>query len=533
MADLAVKYALVLDEANEIAKADIKMCMGQNRCGCLGVPPAFKGYEDGIWLADALWSFIDGIVYWITPEESREYLYSKVPGEMGVVPFFAGLQEKTGEHKGNIPIAKYFRKDHGEMGEYEIDYGGMFDLAYVPRRNHRDEVGSGAFLIDAMYQYWKFFNVTSYISEYYETMRDYMEYRLKNIDETTRLFRSTYGIGDVCIDYAVPKCCALIGVNAVCYRMFKRFSEMAEALGNGTDAAKYHAAAKKVRNGINAHLWNSEHNRYEIKMFCSPTTNKESPAYGVTSDDRFFVAGNMMLLYFEIPDSMEEIGALTEEIQKTESGLKLNGQSVEPPYPDGWHNRIFDGGRYWNGDVWPSFASWYAIALFRLGYPDSALDVLKRQAEVAVRDGGFYEFYEDDGFGSGKGAFRYCFTAAPYQRALVEGLFGLDADYPDGKICIHPSLKHSGNISCQLGMHSLDMIVDVDDSANTTELTIETTYSGLADFRILIQDNATKCKTTKDTETIIRCDIKRIGEATYVTFEDKLSAGYTTFNISF
>jgi len=530
---LKVVYDPVLDEANEIAKADLSMCMGQNRCGCRGVPPAGRGYDDGVWLADALWSFIDGIIYWVSPEESKEYLYSKVPGAMGVIPFFASLQEKTGEHAGNIPIARYIKRDHGWMGEYEIDYGGMFDLAYVPRRNHRDEVSAGAFFIHAMHRYWKLFNDASYIVEYYDVMRKYMKYRLKGIDEATGLFRSTYGLGDVCIDYAVPRSCALVRVNGECYRMFKRFSEMAEAVGNEADAAKYRAVAKKLRDAINTYLWNSEHNRYEIKLFRSPTTNKESPAYGITKDDHFFVVDNMALLYFGIPEDIERVKALIDEIEKSEAGLRLYGQSVEPPYPDGWHNKTFNGGRYWNGDVWPSFASWYAIALFRLGYPRKALNVLTKQAEVAVRDGGFYEYYEDDEYGAGKGAFHYCFTAAPYQRALVEGLFGLDADYPHGKVRIHPSLMHSGRISCQLGIHSFDMTVDVDDSANMRKIRIKTTYTGLADLRVLVEDCVTTCKTTKNGEMNIPCNIKRIGEATYITFKSILNTGINTFNISY
>jgi len=526
-ADLRITYDPALDRAVEIAKADIRMCMGVNRCGCRGVIPAGRGYSDGVWLADAIWSFDDGIIYWMSGSEARDYLYSEAPGAMGVIPFFANLQEETGEHAGNIPIAKYLSGTH----DYDIDYGGMFDLSYSPRKNHRDEVPAGAFFIHGMYRYWKLFNDKSYIIKYYDAMHKYMRYRQRGLDEATGLFRSTYGLGDVCIDHAVPRSCALVRVNCECHRMFDRFSEMAEAIGKEEDAGTYRRIAERIRDGINTHLWNRERKRYEMKVFCNPTTDESSPAYGITEDDRFFVVDNMALLYFGVPDSQEKTEALIDEIEKAESGLRLYGQSVEPPYPDGWHNRIFDGGRYWNGDVWPSFASWYAISLFRLGYPDKAMDVLTKQAEVAVRDGGFYEYYEDDANGAGKGAFRYCFTAAPYLRAMVEGLFGLDADYPNQKVHICPSLRRSGNVTCQLGMHSIDMTVNVDDHAAARKLTIKTTYSGPTNFRVLIKDGATVCKVTKDMKRDLPCNVKKIGDATYAVFESGLDAGTSTLDL--
>ncbi|MCD6464828.1 hypothetical protein J7L27_00455 [Candidatus Bathyarchaeota archaeon] len=531
-ADLTINYDPTLNEANEIAKQNIRMCMGENRCGCRGVPPAGKGYEDGVWLADALWAFIDGIIYWVTPKESKSYLYSEDPKAMGVISFFANLQEKTGEHAGNIPVAKYKTKDHGWMGEYDIDYGGMFDLAYVPRKNHRDEAGSGFFFIEAMHRYWKYFNDESYLIKYYDVMRKYINYRLKNIDEKTGLFRSTYGLGDVCIDYAVPKSCALIYNNAFCYATFKRFSEIAKAIGKSNDAEKYWKIAEKMKKGINTYLWDEKLGYYKIKIFCNPTTNKNSPAYGITEDNHFFVAGNMMVIYFEIPDNMHKIKTLMANIEKADGKLKLYGQSVEPPYPNGWHNKIFNDGTYWNGDVWPCFGSWYAIALFRLGYPDEALRILSRQAEVAVRDKGFYEYYEDDEEGAGKGAFYYCFTAAPYQAALVRGLFGLDADYPNRRIYIHPSLRHSGSISCQLGAHNLKMSADVENHQNKIILTIDTTYSGQANFKVLVKNGVGSCEVTKDDGTNVPCYIKRIGKANYVIFDTNINMGLNVLNIS-
>ena len=529
MADLKVTYDPALDEANEIAKADIRMCMGQNRGGCLGVPPAAIGYDDGVWLADSLWAFVDGIVYWTGVEESEKYLYSETPGSMGVIPFFSRLQEKAGVNAGNIPVAWYIGRHHGHMGDYDMDYGGMFDLAYVPRKNHRDEVGPGFFFIEAMHRYWKLFADAHYMAKYYDVMRSYVDYRERGLDAKTGLFRSTYGLGDVCVDHAVPGSSALTYNNCFCYMTFERFSRMAQAIGEDADAKRYGETAQRMREAINAHLWNGKHGRYETKIFCNPTTNRKSPAYGITEDDRFHVGGNMLLLFFDVPDSLQKTATLMGEVERADGGLALYGQSVEPPYPDGWHNRIFNGGNYWNGDAWPAFAGLYAIALFRLGYPERALKVLRGEAEAAIRDGGFYEYYEDDQRGAGKGAFHYCFTAAPYQRALVEGLFGLDADYPSRRISVHPSLRHSGRISCQLGMHRFGVVVEVE--GGFTRLSIETTYSGSADFRVLIEDSATICEATGGGGEALPCNTGKLGEGTYVTFESGVDVGVNSFEL--
>ena len=141
-ADLLIAYDGLLDKAAEIAKSDIRGCMGKNRCGCRGVPPAGQGYAGGMWLADSVWTCNDGIIYFVSPQHPTDYLYAKPPGAMGVIPFFAALQEIEGPHAGNIPIAKY------RGGR--LDYGGMFDLTYRPRKNHRDEVPAGAFFVHAI-----------------------------------------------------------------------------------------------------------------------------------------------------------------------------------------------------------------------------------------------------------------------------------------------------------------------------------------------------------------------------------------------
>lgn len=525
-ADLTIAYDGVLDKAAEIAKSDIRGCMGRNRCGCRGVPPAGKGYEEGMWLADAVWTFNDAITYFVSPQEATDYLYAETPGAMGVIPFFAGFQETAEPHAGNIPIAKYVP---GTV-PYEFDYGGFFDLTVNPRRNHRDEVPAGAFFVHAIYQHWKLFNTTEYIEKYFPVLEKYMAYRTRGLDAEMGLFRSVHGLGDVAVDKAVPRSTALLFVNAECMRMFSRYAEMAAAIGQRAEADKYQSLAERLRDGINQHLWNETARRYEVKIFENPTTNENSCLYNAKEDHRFFVAGNMWLVYAGVPNTRAKVAALMAEIEKADGGLKLYGQSVEPPYPDNSYSGIFNGGAYWNGDVWPCFSSCYAIVLFRLGYPAEAAKILRRQADVVIRDGGFYEFYEDNEQGTGKGAFHYGFTAAPYVRAVVEGLFGLEADYPGGRVKIHPSLQQSGGVQCQLGLHRFDVKMKI--QSGSRELSVDTTYDGPASFRVLIEPAATACRATKSSGGELKCSVKKVGNSTYAFFDDELHTGTTAYRLA-
>lgn len=523
---LKIKFNPLFEKVNEIANTDTKACVKGNRCGCLGAVPGGDHYMNGAWLADAVWVFNDSLIYFYDQQETERYLFSEYPDALGVIPYFAQLQEKDGEHAGNIPVARYNDGVHS----YNIDFGGMFDLSYEPRVNHRDETPAGAFFIHGMYRHWKFFNNISYFTKYFDVSLKFMEYKNRFVDESTGLFKSTYGLGDVCIDRAVRESTALIRVNGECYRMFKSFSEMAEASGKVEAAEKYKAVAEKMRQGINEYLWNKERKRYEIKLFCSPTENEESPAYGITEDDRFFVEGNMAYIFRGIPDSEEKSKSLIGEIDRVSTQFDVDGLGVYPAYPNGWHNKIFDDDNYWNGDIWPAFASWYSIGLFRLGYAERALDVLNKQAKLVERDGGFYEYYEADETLKGKGCNHYGFTTAPFQRALVEGLFGVDADYTNGKVFIHPSLKTSGSIIAQIGLHKFEVDININEAGNV-KLSVNSTYSGTVDFRVLIKSRINTCKVADKFGKDIASDIVSLEKENYVNFTYDVQADNNIFDI--
>jgi hypothetical protein len=508
----------VLDEAAVIAESDVSQLLGQDRCGCVGAVPGVTGYPDGTWLADAIWVFMDSLIYGMDRQRAADYLFSEQEGALGVLRFFAELQEKTGRHRGNIPVAKYLQGAHN----YTIDCGGMFDLSVSPRRNFRDEVPAGSFFVHGLYYYWRMFGDIAPVKRYYPCLSAYLAYRRKGIDGRTGLFASTYGLGDVAIDQAVERSCALVRVNAWLARMFLQSAALAEAVGESGDAEEYRRVSLSVRNAINTRLWNDESGVFETLMFRSPTRDRRSPAYGLKRDSHFFVEGNMALLYFDLVDGTERRDRLIARIEEASAVSPLHGLSVTPPYPDGWHNAIFNSHQYWNGDVWPAFGSWYAIALFRLGYPALGQEVLLQQARVAVRDGGFSEYYEADAECAPKGCMHYGFTAAPFHRALVEGLFGLDLDAPGGVMSIGPSVTKHARIEVQLGGHAVVVEVEPEERSGETRLVVETTYRGRAALRVLLDGAPTACRVRNDEGNPVDVSVQRTGTASYAVFSDRL-----------
>jgi len=340
----------------------------------------------------------------------------------------------------------------------------------------------------------------------------------------TGLYRSAYGLADVAVAHAVPRSCALLRENAAFYRMLEEFSQIAEALGKVRDAGRYKVLGERIRQGINAHLWDERRGYYRIKIFRNPTTDKNSPLYGITEDDRFLVNGNMVMLYCGVPDSEGKTRRLIEEIERIEGDLEVYGREVVPPYPKGWMGELFEKGHYFINSM---YANWYAVALFRLGYPDEGLKVLTEQAEVVCGDGAFYECY---GEGSvPRGAHPHSFSAASFIGGLVGGLFGLDADYPGRVVYIRRSLRRSWRIVCRLGMHKFELTVDAGASAR---LTVDTAYSGRAEFRVLIPDRATSCRVVKDGTSEVPCHIRTLGKATYALFACDLKPGPNTFDLT-
>ncbi len=533
---LAIQYEADIDSASRIAVRDLDKAKTV-KCGCLTVQPqAVGGSYDGVWLTDSGECY-ESLRYWADNDYVRDYLYKDRDSEKGLIEFFAHYQENDGEYAGNLAEAIYGDPKHHWDKDKTIDYGGAFDLSVKPRRNHRD-LGNSVYVF-CNYWYWKDFDDAQYIVRYYDVMKNFLLYHLSRQDAKTGLIKSSYIIDhcDVCIDQAVPASCAVYTVNALLCLAMEQFGEMAAAIDHENDARYFLKTAEELRNAINAYLWNEKRNRYEIRIFHNVTTNTSSPAFGIKEDHYFFPASHGRFLDdwgnpgWLIPDTPEKIEKIIYAIEEAQVGIKIYSPMVFPAYPDGWHNKILNAGRYCNGDSWTQFGSRYLGALFTHGYPDIARKGLQSLAQTVLRDDCFYEYYENDQQGAGKGVRNNNWANAAYLHALVKGLFGLQADYPNQILYIHPTVTHSGRIQCRLGKHAMDMTLDMNQTAGRIKLVIKTTYSGPADFRIRIDDAAKGCIIIKN-KNRVPGKLGKIGAMTVVAFKMTLQPGENVFNLA-
>ena len=535
-AELSIQVESSLDSAARIALRDLDQAKTV-KCGCLTVQPqAIGGAYDGVWLTDSGECY-EALRYWADNDYVRDYLYKDQEGEKGLIAFFSRYQENGGAYAGNLAEAIYGDPQHHWDKDRTIDYGGAFDLAYKPRKNHRD-LGNSVYIF-CNHWYWQDFADTRFIVQYYEVMKKFLQYHLSRQDKETGLIKSSYMIDhcDVCIDHASPNSCAIFTVNALLCIAMQQFSEMAVAIGKSDDASVYCKKAADLRHAINTQLWNQDHRRYEIKIFSNVTTDTTSPAFGISQEHYFFPASHGRFLDdwgntgWLIPESSERASQIIQSIEEAQKGIRIYSPMVFPAYPDGWHNKILNGGRYCNGDCWTQFGSRYLGALFHWGYPKIALHGLRNLAAVAIRDNCFYEYYENSAEGEGKGVSKNNWASARYLHALVKGLFGLQADYPNHILYIHPSLSQSARIKCRLGKHGVEMDMQVDRPRNLLQLCVKTSYSGPADFRLLIDDAASGCKIVKNNRNTLSGKMVEIGRAYYLTFMDNLKAGMNSYEV--
>jgi hypothetical protein len=360
-------------------------------------------------------------------------------------------------------------------------------------------------------------------------------------DSDTGLTLATYGPpnSDVACDFAVPETTAHPYFNALYVEAYREYAEIAEALGDGEEARRYRAKGDALQGAINRSQWVPARSRYETRIVRSPvSTDTELAASRITEDTRFPVVDNMLLLYYGVVDSPERTQVLVNGIEASQQHLALAGQMVTPPYPDRFMSRaasLFDGGNYHNGDVWTWFSNRYAIALYRLGYPEEAFRHLEAQARAAVRDGGFCEYYEDDGVGRPKGAFHYAPTAATFQLAVIEGLFGIRYDAPAGTLQLHPSVRKSGRIRLRVGGRPLEYKQHFSDGDDAISIEIDAPCEVTGDFRVLLPGGDKRLwhvrRRTGDAEEPIPAAALALHDDYYLVFQAPLRLGRQVFEL--
>jgi hypothetical protein len=524
---LDVKYDPEIEAAIQISKLDI-LANRVRKAGAMGFSPG--GAYDGIWLTDSTF-VLEAYRYW--GSEYRDFMYSDAPGQLGLVPRFAAAQDTDGQ----IPMAILRLKGmHG--GTYYVEYGGRLDLAQK-RKEHRDLESSYMF-VHANYMYWRDTADLTYARRYRNALRRALEPIDRRRDAATGLILMTYGIpnSDVCVDYAVPQTTAEPYFNGLYVRAYLEYADLVEALGDIAEAKVCRTKASALREAINRYLWIPARNRYEMRILRTPVSSDPTlPASQIHEDSRFPVVDNMLLIYYGIPDSRAKTEVLIAQIEDTEKGLAVVGRMVTPIYPDGFltRNHLFDKGNYHNGDVWTWFSNQYAVALYRLGFPANADHVLRSQARVAIRDKGFSEYYQADEKGAAKGAFHYATTAATFQLAVVDGLFGLGLDAPRRVLYVRPSLSRSGSLRVRLGGGLAALTLDMHPERKEMRVRWDADFSGQGEFRVLVPDAFPKGGQWTVTQRMpkrnqrLGCVVSSSGRGTYVEFKPALAPGAQDF----
>lgn len=523
---LNLEYEPVIAEALDISRLDV-LSTRTVRADGMGFVPG--GHYNDIWLTDCTF-LLEAYRFWGVGYD--QFLYSEAEGQGGLVPRFAAAQDPQ---DGTIPMAFW-----GRPGK--PNYGGRYDYAQGLKGNR--DMESPYTFVHINYDYWLDSGDPTFIRRFKTAMCRGLEPIDRRRDPHTGLILGTYGPpnADNCVDYAVPETTAHPYFNALYVRAYLEYARIAEALGDTSHPAVYRAKAQALRDAVNQHMWIPARNRYEARILRTPvSTDPQLPASRVKEDTRFPVVDNMLLLYYGIPDTPRKIEALVASIDESEKGLAVVGQMVEPPYPDDFLTRAYknyNGGNYHNGDVWTWFSNRYATVLYRLGYPEKGNHVLRSQARVAVRDQGFCEFYEDDETGRAKGAFPYSPTAASFQLAVVQGLFGIHVDMPRRTLQVHPSLWRSGKLRLRLAGKTAEVALDLDPERKEIRLRLNSQFHGRGDFSILIPksfETAGQWSVAGGTAgklSPLASSVVSRGNASYVEFEADLTSGSHAFRLS-
>jgi len=123
----------------------------------------------------------------------------------------------------------------------------------------------------------------------------------------------------------------------------------------------------------------------------------------------------------------------------------------------------FSSSAYQGGTVWPLLTGWTACAEYRAGRADSAFRHLAANASLAFRRqlGAFDEVLHGlEERGAGVCADQ-AWSAAALIAPVVEGLLGVDADAPNGRLTIAPSLPAAWDWMEARGIRCGETVVDV------------------------------------------------------------------------
>ena len=222
-----------------------------------------------------------------------------------------------------------------------------------------------------------------WIKEHYEDIREIATRREEtNRDEATKLYfwdnAMSSGADNNAADSNIDELKGLYlacDLNAFLYEEYRALSEVAWAVGNALDAARFATEASTIKNAILEHLWNE-------KLGCFDNRRKDTGCFvNVISYSNF-----IPLVY--------KLGSL-EQAHAMFSNYLVNGDHLMTPWgcrsltrQDRAYNNesIIDPYSNWCGPIWPIANYFYFSALHRYGYYQDAEKIANRMGRTLLDD---------------------------------------------------------------------------------------------------------------------------------------------------
>jgi glycogen debranching enzyme len=171
--------------------------------------------------------------------------------------------------------------------------------------------------------------------------------------------------------------------NVLLYKAFDSMAEAGETMGDWDRARRNRACAEKVKDDINAKLWDEKLGYY-----------KDSDRISNFSPD-----GNMFAVIFGVAGK-EQTDRIFNKLEDFMNKSPLPYPALEGDYPDEFvpiWAKVAGVRHYHDRHIWPWQGNVLAVAAARSGRPELARRSLEKVGSQAIKDGTFYEIYQPEG----------------------------------------------------------------------------------------------------------------------------------------
>lgn len=182
---------------------------------------------------------------------------------------------------------------------------------------------------------------------------------------------------------SVARAGRVLYTNVLYWKALVEMAQAAPQYGSASQAARLAELAAQVQVSIQEHFWRPA-DGYFITSAQFPSLNSSgnllAAAWGLATPNQVQ----------QILDAMDRFG-LADPVPT---------RPVHPPYPNRYialENRLGRIGYYHTEAAWLWIGAWHVIALSRAGRLDEAEELLKRMAQVIVRDEAVHEVYAPSG----------------------------------------------------------------------------------------------------------------------------------------